>query len=278
MSEKMMCMGEPFFYEHSSCSDLTPTMFNWTRDSDETDTVVCIDNAIIGMFDSEELPERRFAWVSESPVVVPQVYEFVHENYEVLLDYYEAICTCDLELVDKHDRIHLVSSSSNLPWVKDFEIYEKTKNVSMVASNKTFTEGQQLRHTLAEKYEGHLDVMGSINGDRIGSSLFDKLEGYKDYRFTLVTENCKRDSTIYFTEKITDAFATGTIPVYWGTSKVYDYFNPDGIIELTDDFDITQLTPELYDEKLDAVKDNFERVKKLRMVDDEVYDVVQAYK
>ena len=34
------------------------------------------------------------------------------------------------------------------------------------------------------------------------------------------------------TEKLTDCFACGTIPVYYGTAGVAQYFNPEGIIFL----------------------------------------------
>ena len=275
MSEKIMCVGEPFNYEHSSCSDLTPEKFNWTRDTNETDTVVCIDNGIVGMFDSEDIPSKRFGWLCESPIVAEKVYELVHQNCDSLLDYYTAIFTCDKSLAEKHDRIHLIQSGSNLPWTKDAELYEKTKGVSIVASAKNVFVGQKLRHEFVEKHKDTVDVIGSINGERVGSDLFDKLEGYKDYRFTVVIENCKHDN--YFTEKISDAFATGTIPVYWGTSNIGDYFNLDGIIELTDDFDLSTLTPELYEQKFEAVKDNFERVKSLTMADDELYEIIQTY-
>ena len=186
----------------------------------------------------------------------------------------QGIFTCDSQLAEQHDRIHLISSGSNLPWTKDFQIYEKTKNVSLVASHKNYTEGHKLRHSLAKEHSDKLDIVGSINGERVGDSLFDKMDGYRDYRFTVVIENCNHDT--YYTEKLTDAFATGTIPVYWGTHNVCDIFNPDGIIMLTDDFDFSQLTEELYQEKLDAVKDNFERVKNLKMADDELYEIIQT--
>ena len=270
-----MCIGEPFYYRHSSCSDLTPSLFRWSRDQEKCDAIVCIDSGVVGMFESEEIPENRFGWLCESPVVIENVYDMVRENYEVLLDYYRALFTCDKDLSECHERIHLIQSGSNLPWIKDKEIYTKTKNISLVASNKNFTDGQKLRHELAEKYKDTVDVIGSINGDRVGDGVFDKLDGYKDYKFTVVTENCKQDN--YFTEKITDAFATGTIPVYWGTECVSEIFNPDGIIVLTDDFDMTQLTPELYEEKMDAVKENFEIVNNMKMADDELYEIVQTY-
>ena len=279
MSEKIMCIGEPFHWEHSSCSDVVPNNFRWTRDATETDTVVCIDSGIVGMFDSEEIPENRFGWLCESPVVVSDVYGMIHENYDVLLDYYTAIFTCDKSLADKHDRIHLIQSGSNKPWITwaTRHLYDKSKNVSIVASNKRVFPGQLLRHDFVEKHkDSELDVFGSITGTRLGSELFDKLDGYRDYRFTIVIENCKHDN--YFTEKITDAFATGTIPVYWGTSSIGDYFNADGIIELTDDFDLNTLTPELYKEKFEAVQDNFERVNSLKMADDELYENIQTYR
>ena len=273
-----MCIGEPFRWEHSSCSDMVPNKFRWTRNATETDTVVCIDSGIVGMFDSEEIPENRFGWLCESPVVSENVYELIHQNYDSLMDYYKAIFTCDKELADKHERIHLIQSGSNLPWVTSCtELYKKTKDVSIVASNKKVFPGQVLRHEFVEKHkDSELDVFGSITGTRLGSDLFDKIEGYRDYRFTIVIENCQHDN--YFTEKITDAFATGTIPVYWGTSNIGDYFNTDGIIELTDGFDINILTPELYEEKFDAVKDNFERVNSLKMADDELYEIIQTYR
>jgi len=270
---EIMCVGQPFSVDHSSCSDLTPESFRWSTKPDNCDTVVCIDAAIVGGFDSDDLPENRFAWLCESPVIVPDIYKTVSDYAEALLEYYTGIFTCDSQLAEQHDRIHLISSGSNLPWTKDFQIYEKTKNVSLVASHKNYTEGHKLRHSLAKEHSDKLDIVGSINGERVGDSLFDKMDGYIDYRFTVVIENCNHDT--YYTEKLTDAFATGTIPVYWGTHNVCDIFNPDGIIMLTDDFDFSQLTEELYQEKLDAVKDNFERVKNLKMADDELYEIIQ---
>ena len=76
--------------------------------------------------------------------------------------------------------------------------------------------------------------------------------------FSIAVENAVYDT--YFTEKLTDCFATGTIPVFYGSKKVIKkYFNPDGVIFLDDNFDISTLTEDLYYSKMDAIKDNFER-------------------
>ena len=102
---------------------------------------------------------------------------------------------------------------------------------------------------------------------------------------SIVIENAQYDD--YFTEKLTDCFATGTIPVYWGTRNIGDYFNADGIIVIPDDgynrLDVelldfilsNKLTSDLYYGKMDAIKDNFERVKNMQLADDMLFEKIQ---
>lgn len=75
----------------------------------------------------------------------------------------------------------------------------------------------------------------------------------------------------YFTEKILDCFATGTIPIYLGTKNIGNYFDSNGIITYTDDFDIKSLTPELYYSKMESINNNFERVKEYEIPEDMMY-------
>jgi hypothetical protein len=91
-----------------------------------------------------------------------------------------------------------------------------------------------------------------------------------DYRFSFCAENDTYDT--YFTEKILDCFATGTIPIYMGTKKVVDYFNSDGIIFFDGTFDVSTLTEELYNSKINAIKDNYERVQKYSVLDDWIFE------
>ena len=71
--------------------------------------------------------------------------------------------------------------------------------------------------------------------------------------------------------KITDCFMTGTIPIYYGIDNIGDYFNTDGIIRLTDDFKVEDLSFDLYHSKLDAIKDNFERGLNILLSEDFIY-------
>jgi hypothetical protein len=93
--------------------------------------------------------------------------------------------------------------------------------------------------------------------------------GLKDYMFSFAVENDTYDT--YFTEKILDCFATGTVPIYMGTKKVTEYFNEDGIIFFDGSFDLLTLSEDLYLSKMDAIKDNFERVKDYSILDDWIY-------
>ena len=76
----------------------------------------------------------------------------------------------------------------------------------------------------------------------------------------------------YFSEKLLDCFLTGTIPIYYGTPSVGKWFNTEGMIILEDSFDIESLTEEMYYDKLDAVKDNFERALKMEILEDFIYE------
>ena len=98
----------------------------------------------------------------------------------------------------------------------------------------------------------------------------------KDYRFSIVMENGVYDS--YWTEKVTDCFATGTIPIYWGTKKLLDFFESDGIImlEVGKEQEIMEsLTTELYESKLKAVRANLQLVKDMKPADDYLWDILK---
>ena len=144
----------------------------------------------------------------------------------------------------------------------------------MFASRKRYTSGHIKREDVAKKYQHKIDLFGgTLNSARLGDGIHpDKSEGVCPYMFSIVIENCKHDK--YYTEKITDCFATGTIPIYWGTDKIVEDFNSDGIIKLTDDFDINTLSIELYNSKKHAIEDNFKRVCDMKMADDYLFEKI----
>jgi hypothetical protein len=134
----------------------------------------------------------------------------------------------------------------------------------MIASNKQMCEGHMKRLQFVEKFKDKLDFYG-----RGFNEIDCKEDGLRDYMFSVGIENAVYDC--YFTEKLTDCFACGTIPIFYGSRGVTKYFNEDGIIFLDDEFDLSSLTPDLYYSKMDAVKDNLERAIEFPIAEDYLY-------
>lgn len=60
----------------------------------------------------------------------------------------------------------------------------------------------------------------------------DKIEYLNNFKFTIAFENSSNEG--YVTEKISDAFCAGTIPIYWGDPLVAEEFNPEAFIFVND--------------------------------------------
>ena len=55
---------------------------------------------------------------------------------------------------------------------------------------------------------------------------------YSKYKFVMAFENSNEDG--YITEKIMNVYISGAIPIYWGSSKVKEIFNPESFIYAPD--------------------------------------------
>lgn len=64
--------------------------------------------------------------------------------------------------------------------------------------------------------------------NNVGGPVKDKYEFQKQYKFSIAFENSSTNG--YTTEKIIQAFAAGTIPIYWGNPKIERDFNPKAFI------------------------------------------------
>lgn len=54
---------------------------------------------------------------------------------------------------------------------------------------------------------------------------------YRDYQFVVAMENCKQEG--YVTEKIVNAFYSGAIPIYWGSSTITEFFNEKAFLNVS---------------------------------------------
>jgi len=258
---------------------LKPKKFEWT--TDDSPIKIFMDSAIPhGINYKKKLGEKKIAWICESRAIF-HAWSIPRDVFEKMIpqleESYDAIFFADREYCKKSKKFHFSFAGSNLPWVKNQQIFNKTKNCSMFASEKKVTVGHHLRHQIAQQLNGEIDIVGgAAKTQRIGENKTpwpDKSAYLNDYRFQIVIENDKYET--YFTEKLTDCFATGTIPVYWGAPDIEKYFNKDGIIIINDLIDLSLLTKDYYFSKMDDIKDNFERVQKMQSYDDVLFDLIQ---
>lgn len=212
----------------------------------------------------------KIGWIQEPPVVHSFVYEKLPE-YINSLDY---LFTFSKELANKYENCY------EFPWCylrvaeKDWKIHEKSKLVSMIASNKKWAPGHKLRHQIAHDLseEFNIDLWG------VGYKPFPSLGknlALNDYMYTIVAQNSQVDT--FFTDFV-DPLITGTVPIFWGTKEVKNIFNPDGFI-IFDNIDelriiLSQIGPEDYQKRMSAIKENFEIAKKYWRVDDQLAEKI----
>jgi len=233
----------------------------WVYDGSGEVNIYVSQRALDALNDTSGKP--TYIWLLESKQIIPQYYQWIIDNYEFVTSRVDGIFSCDKELCAKYPKISY-SVINAVPWVQDRKVHDKTKLVSMIASNKRMCEGHARRLQFVDKFRDKLDFYG-----RGFNEISCKEDGLRDYMFSVGIENAVYDT--YFTEKLTDCFACGTIPIFYGCKGVTEYFNEDGIIFLDDDFDLSMLTKDLYYSKMDAIKDNFERSINFPVAEDYLY-------
>lgn len=261
---KFYAITNAFSHTHGSCLSFAPKI-NWIYEMpteiDQQNPTVFVDHLVISGIDVGYKGKSKFGWLCESSAIIPEIVQFVKIHHEMLKKHYVKIFTNDSSLLLLSDLFEYCPAGSNMPWISNWEVSKKDKLISLIASNKRITNGHILRHEIAQKYKNKIDLYGTEY-----KTLETKDDGLKPYMFSFCIENDQYD--LYYTEKLTDAIACGTVPIYWGSKKIKNIFNPDGFVFLDNNFDITKVTIELYQKKEKAINENFEILKCLKPSDD----------
>jgi len=154
--------------------------------------------------------------------------------------------------------------------INEWDIYNKTKLVSMFISEKRRAVGHTLRLEVYRMRELFgIDVYGHGYNPVVS-----KIEGLQDYCYSVVIESIRTRG--YFSEKIIDCISQGTIPVYWGDPDIGLHFNMDGIITFNNTDDLTNImvntmTYDDYKSRLDAARENLEIARQYVCAEDWIY-------
>lgn len=222
-------------------------------------------------FNTVGKPERKFALLMESRSVNPGSYKKFIREKSYIENEFDRVFTYDDEILCALGNAKFVPFCAGY-WYGRYDstailppgnYARKTRNISILSSDKTSTHLHRLRKSLAEicRDNNLADTYGTFDG---GEWVTPEIP-LKDYRYSIIIEN---DITPYFfTEKITNCFAAQTIPIYLGATRINDFFDRNGIITLTEKNAgnireiLSQCTEEEYMRRLPSVMENFRRVK-----------------
>jgi hypothetical protein len=184
------------------------------------------------------------------------IYDFV----ETHLHQFDLVLTFDRHLLSKYpDKCKFVHAVAP-HFIEDQKIHEKTKLCSIIFGAANVTDGHRLRKQVYLKYNSYFDVYKT---DETPRTLW-KDEFMNACCFSVVIENSRGD--YYFSEKILDCFRSGTIPIYWGTRAIGEFFDLEGMItfDSLEDLEpiLKSLSFEEYKKRFSAVEHNFHLAEK----------------
>ena len=208
----------------------------------------------------------KIGWLLETREVGADRYtEF--PNY---MNNYDFVMTHDQELLDSYPQ-KTMGTIFGGTWIntKNYGVHAKTKNLSMIYSDKQYLTGHKLRHQVASTVPG-IDLYGRGTP----RPLEYKEEALLDYRYSIIIENSKTNN--YFTEKLLDCFAVGTIPIYWGCPNIGNFFDTDGMFIVNSLEEIQQIVGQLneseYSKRIEHIRNNNLTFRQYAVTEDWMYE------
>jgi len=240
-------------FSHQSCSTLNQVSktISWNITSYDSNISFYADKKIDKLL-SDKKSDVVFGWLLEASCLIKKQVRYCINNHNALKKKAKFIFTHCSELLNLDPDFYKFAPTDGT-WIKKPKIHDKTKAISFITSNKSYTVGHKKRLHYLNKFRSHVDLYG-----RGFFEIEEKEYGLNDYMFSICIEN--DFDNLFFTEKILDCFATGTIPIYLGAKDIGKYFATDGIIFLDENTDVTLLNKNLYLSKLDAINYNYKKV------------------
>lgn len=216
-------------------------------------------------FDFREFPDKTFVlFLWEPPSQITHMYR------EKTFKNFSKIYTWDDDLVDNKKFFKLYYPELK-PMLPNLPSFESKKLCTMVVSNKKnkhpkelYSERRKVIDFFEKQHSEDFDFYGTLwkEGEfrNYKGAPPNKIETVKNYRFSFCYENM-RDIKGYVSEKIFDAFAAGTVPIYWGASNIENFVPADCFIDRRNFSSLEELysylknmTKEEYENYLDRIR------------------------
>lgn len=245
------------FSKYPQCNHIhKPTVMEWVHDGSGLIDFFVDDAAKI----YQGTGKKKVVIMVEPRSIQPEMYEYMKFNYMN----YHVIFTHDLELLKICENARPINFMN---WYESYDV-PKTKNISMVCSAKLMCKEHSKRQLLADMLGNKVDHYGEYKG-----KWADYYECRAEYRFEVVVDNYW--SGYWASEKLANALASKTVPIYLGGEHLPKDIDPFGIIQVHNIEDIPLMvdcileSPErYYNRRLDAINANFKVIQKHKIFED----------
>lgn len=245
-----------------------PSNFEWIRDNTTSNDKISVfteDYIFANLHQSNAI--LNVGWLIECREIAP----FRYENFKFCSDKLDFVITHDQILLDEFPKKTRFAPFGGC-WIskENRSITTKEKLLSTIFSNKNFTSGHNLRHQVYNTLGRSIDFFGG----GCGKKLKEKDSAIRDYKFSIVIENSNVNN--YFTEKLLDCFAYGTVPIYYGCPNIANFFDAEGIISFNNVEQLEQivrtLNIDMYTSRINAIKRNFDLVSNFDIPEDWIFE------
>lgn len=269
-----------FAHDKYSVAGVDSKYITWDRELKDLNNPTFYSHIRMLDIEKELSPkDKSYGFIIESRAIEGLGYQLV----EKVIPKFNKIFTHNSEFIKKYDNCKWIPGGgiwiggrNDLPHGEgEIGIYNKNKLCSMVSSNKKMCHLHLIRLQIMEYIQGNCKIDKFFGGGGPGDGnwlpIFRTL---KDYMFSIVVENFVDD--LYFTEKILNCFATGTIPIYLGAKNINSVFDKNGILQFNsfEEFNniIDKLSENEYYSRIQAVKNNFQKCLEFRSIEDYIYE------
>lgn len=186
------------------------------------------------VYTDHKLIEETVQCNPKNVIFIPaECYNTSPKFFQKFLDQFGTIITVQREI--KHKNI-IYSHNAN-PWFigKSFDELnllktpKKTKLISVVSSNKAFTDGHKKRLEFVEKLKNYFGEELDVYGRGI-NDFDDKWEVLADYKYSIAIENDYCEDWV--TEKFFDCLYAHTLPFYYGCPNLESYVDKKSFIRI----------------------------------------------
>ena len=250
------------FSAYPQCNHLhPPTAFEWVHDG--SGSIDFFVDACIRWNRQFKRNKPRVAIMVEPRTIQPEMYDWLPRNYT------------DFDIIFTHDDELLKLPNARLMyfmnWYESYNV-RKTKNISMVCSDKVMCAEHKRRQELADILGDRVDHYGKYKGGRF----CDYYECRAEYRFEVVVDNYWQGHWI--SEKLANPLASKTVPIFLGGKYLPDDIDTNGIIIADRIEDIPQIVDDIlqnpvraYMDRQNAIDRNYNIIRRYKVFEDWLY-------